>query len=153
MKPSCLKEHLTKIHPEVANKECPIFQALKEKHGKRRAIQEHLIELQCDVETHAGYPSLLWLGQHVGQICHMLPGTLGEDQAASSCFSNHIVEQEFSHMQTKFRNRLDLMGSGALHAAKAYLSAARSEETGRQTPDAGLLSLTFKTCFHFVKHL
>lgn len=34
MKPSRLKEHLTKIHPDKADKERPFFQALKEKHGR-----------------------------------------------------------------------------------------------------------------------
>ncbi|XP_071771056.1 zinc finger BED domain-containing protein 5-like [Centroberyx gerrardi] len=34
MKPSCLKEHLTKIHLDNADKERPFFQALKEKHGR-----------------------------------------------------------------------------------------------------------------------
>lgn len=34
MKPSRLKEHLNKIHPDKADKERPFFQALKEKHGR-----------------------------------------------------------------------------------------------------------------------
>lgn len=35
MKPSRLKEHLMKIHPDKANRERPFFQALKDKHGRR----------------------------------------------------------------------------------------------------------------------
>ncbi|XP_073689566.1 zinc finger BED domain-containing protein 5-like [Garra rufa] len=35
MKPSRLKEHLMKIHPDKADKERSFFQALKEKHGRR----------------------------------------------------------------------------------------------------------------------
>ncbi|RXN03066.1 SCAN domain-containing [Labeo rohita] len=35
MKPSRMKEHLMKIHPDKADKERSFFQALKEKHGRR----------------------------------------------------------------------------------------------------------------------
>uniref|UniRef100_A0A3Q3B2L2 DUF4371 domain-containing protein n=1 Tax=Kryptolebias marmoratus TaxID=37003 RepID=A0A3Q3B2L2_KRYMA len=50
MKPSRLKEHLTKIHPDKVNKERSFFQTLKEQHG-RRTINSLFARKSCQTDS------------------------------------------------------------------------------------------------------
>ncbi|XDV20634.1 hypothetical protein PO909_025934 [Leuciscus waleckii] len=102
------------------------------------AIQEHLVDIQCDNET-SGWCSM-WV-----KYAQRYPALWQKIRLLILVFpTTYLVEQGFSqviHMQSKYRNRLDLLASDAL---RLNVSATRSKEISRKTSSTGL-TLIFKS--------
>ncbi|XP_071397542.1 zinc finger BED domain-containing protein 5-like [Centroberyx affinis] len=81
------------------------------------AVQEHLIDIQCDDEAQATFRTSGWGSMWV-KYAQRYPALWEKTRLLLLAFpTTYLVEQGFSqvlHMQSKYRNRLDLMASGAL---------------------------------------
>ncbi|XP_071394012.1 zinc finger BED domain-containing protein 5-like [Centroberyx affinis] len=91
------------------------------------AIQEHLIDIQCDDEAQATFRTSGWGSMWV-KYAQRYPALWEKSRLLLLAFpKTYLVEQGFSqvlHMQSKYRNRLDLMASGALRLKLTSLQPA-----------------------------
>ncbi|XP_029281523.1 SCAN domain-containing protein 3-like isoform X2 [Cottoperca gobio] len=91
------------------------------------AIQEHLIDIQCDDEAQATFLTSDWGSMWV-KYAELYPALWEKIKLLLLSFpTTYLVEQGFSqvlHMQSKYRNRLDLMDSGALRLKLTSLQSA-----------------------------
>ena len=107
-------------------------------------IQESLIDFQNDAEAMATFRTsgwrALWLthGQHLPQLWERVQLLL------LALPTSYLVEQGFSqalHMQSKYRNRLDLVSSGAL--LLKWTSMSRRQDAGSGPPSTGISLILF----------
>ncbi|XP_071391322.1 zinc finger BED domain-containing protein 5-like [Centroberyx affinis] len=95
--------------------------------GCEPAIQEHLVDIQCDDEAQATFRTSGWGSIWVKYAQHY-PALWEKTRLLLLTFpTTYLVEQGFSqvlHMQSKYRNRLDLMASGAIRLKLTSLQPA-----------------------------
>lgn len=91
------------------------------------AIQEHLVDVQCDVEAQAIFRTFGW-GSMWTKYATRYPTLWEKARLLLLAFlTTYLVEQGFSqvlHMQSKYRNRLNLATSGALWLKLSSLQPA-----------------------------
>lgn len=97
-------------------------------------IQEHLVDLKCDVEAQATFRTCGW-GSMWTKYATRYPALWEKTKLLLLAFpTTYLVEQGFSqvlHMQSKYRNRLDLMASGALRLKLTSLQPAVKTLAGK----------------------
>uniref|UniRef100_A0A3B5LGI6 HAT C-terminal dimerisation domain-containing protein n=1 Tax=Xiphophorus couchianus TaxID=32473 RepID=A0A3B5LGI6_9TELE len=90
-------------------------------------IQEHLVDVQCDVEAQAIFRTFGW-GSMWTKYATRYPTLWEKARLLLLVFpTTYLVEQGFSqvlHMQSKYRNRLNLATSGALWLKLSSLQPA-----------------------------
>ncbi|KAK9960341.1 hypothetical protein ABG768_008202, partial [Culter alburnus] len=91
------------------------------------AIQEHLVDIQCDDEAQAIFRTSGWCSMWV-KYAQQYPALWQKIRLPILAFpTTYLVEQGFSqviHMQSKYRNHLDLHASGALRLKLTSLQPA-----------------------------
>lgn len=91
------------------------------------AIQEHLIDIQSDDEAQAVFRTSGWGNMWV-KYAQRYPALWEKARLLLLAFpTTYLVEQGFSqvlHMQSKYRNRLNLTSSGALRLKLTSLQPA-----------------------------
>uniref|UniRef100_A0A3B5Q1Y9 HAT C-terminal dimerisation domain-containing protein n=1 Tax=Xiphophorus maculatus TaxID=8083 RepID=A0A3B5Q1Y9_XIPMA len=90
-------------------------------------IQEHLVDVQCDIEAQAIFRTFGW-GSMWTKCATRYPTFWEKARLLLLAFpTTYLVEQGFSqvlHMQSKYRNRLNLATSGALWLKLSSLQPA-----------------------------